>query len=115
MQMETAMAYDETLADLMREDLEGHEGISEKKMFGGLCFLFNGHMICGVHKGGGMYRVGKPNEVVARAIDGAKPLGFTGRTMGGMIEVDDDALIAVEKRRQWLSMALAYTSSLPPK
>ena len=109
------MAYDETLAETMRNDLGGHEGITEKKMFGGLCFLLNGHMVCGVHKGGGMYRVGKPNEAAARAIPGAKPLGFTGRPMGGMIEVDDTDLHDAAHRRQWLGMALSHAASLPPK
>jgi len=99
----------------MRADLEEHEGISEKKMFGGLCFLLNSHMVFDVHKGGGMYRVGKPNEVAARAIPGAKALGFTGRPMGGMTEVDDGDLTNDHNRGQWLTMALSHTASLPPK
>ncbi|UPH70505.1 TfoX/Sxy family protein [Abyssibius alkaniclasticus] len=109
------MPYDETLAEAMRADLAGHAGISEKKMFGGLCFLLNGHMVCGVHKGGGMYRVGKANEAAARAIPGARPLGFTGRPMGGMIEVDEAGLQDGAYRRQWLGMALSHAASLPPK
>jgi hypothetical protein len=52
------MAYDLGLAQLLRDDLVG-EKISEKKMFGGLAFLLNGHMVCGLHKGGAMFRVGK--------------------------------------------------------
>ena len=61
------MAYDEGLAELMRGDLAGVPGITEKKMFGGLCFLLDGNMLCGVHKGGGMFRVGKDNEAAALA------------------------------------------------
>ena len=53
------MAYDEGLASLMRESLENEPGYSEKKMFGGLCFLIYGNMVSGVHSGGGMFRVGK--------------------------------------------------------
>ena len=41
------MAYDEGLAQIFRDDLAAQDGISEKKMFGGLCFLNNGHMLCG--------------------------------------------------------------------
>ena len=57
------MAYDDGLAELLREDLADiATRIEEKRMFGGLCFMLDGHMLCGVHKGGGMFRVGKDNE-----------------------------------------------------
>ncbi|RBI75144.1 hypothetical protein DQW77_05640 [Roseovarius sp. TE539] len=46
------MAYDEGLAEVMRDDLGARDGISEKKMFGGIAFLLNGNMVCGVHGGG---------------------------------------------------------------
>ena len=94
------MAYDEGLAAMMRDDLAEQPGITEKKMFGGLCFLMNGNMVCGVHSGGGMFRVGKVREAEARAIPGASELTFTGRPMGGMIEVDDEALGDDERRGQ---------------
>lgn len=109
------MAYDEGLAAMMRDDLADQHGISEKKMFGGLCFLMNGNMVCGVHAGGGMFRVGKPREAEARAIDGAGELTFTGRPMGGMIEVDDDALADDERRVKWIALAVANAASLPAK
>lgn len=109
------MAYDEGSAALMREDLADQSGISEKKMFGGLCFLMNGNMVCGVHQGGGMFRVGKSREAEARAIDGAGALTFTGRPMGGMIEVDDQALGDDERRGKWIALAVANAASLPPK
>ena len=50
------MAYDPGHAQLMQEALGDTPNISEKKMFGGLCFMLNGHMVCGVHKDGGMAR-----------------------------------------------------------
>ena len=56
------MAYDDGLAEIMRGDFADIPGISERKMFGGLAFLLDGHMVCGVHAGGGIYRVGKPRE-----------------------------------------------------
>ncbi len=109
------MAYDEGLAELMRDDLGDDPGISEKKMFGGLCFLLNGNMVCGVHQGGAMFRVGKAREEAARAIDGAGPMTFTGRPMGGMIEVEEDAFADDGRRRQWIALALENARSLPPK
>lgn len=109
------MAYDEGLAALMREDLGDLPGLSEKKMFGGLCFLHHGHMICGVHAGGGMYRVGKEREEAARALPGAGPMQFTGRPMGGMIDVTDEGMADDASRAAWTRLALSFVKTLPPK
>jgi hypothetical protein len=109
------MAYDDGHAELMRQELAEEPGISEKKMFGGLCFMKNGHMVCGVHQGGGMARVGKAAELDALKIDGIAPLSFTGRKMGGMVDVSEDVLGDDARRAQIVTMALAYAKSLPPK
>ena len=109
------MAYDEGLAEMMLHDLSDQPGISEKKMFGGLCFLMHGNMVCGVHQGGGMFRVGKSREAEARAIEGAGELTFTGRPMGGMIEVDDAAMGDDERRGKWIALSVQNAASLPPK
>lgn len=109
------MAYDEGLAAIMRDDLADQQGITEKKMFGGLCFMMNGNMVCGVHAGGGMFRVGKSREAEALTIDGAGELTFTGRPMGGMIEVDDEALGDDERREKWIALAVTNAASLPAK
>jgi len=86
------MAYDAGLAELMRGELVDTPGVTDKKMFGGLCFMLNGHMICGVHKDGGMARVGKQAEPEAIKIAGVQPLSFTGRPMGGMVDVSEDSI-----------------------
>jgi TfoX/Sxy family transcriptional regulator of competence genes len=109
------MAYDEGLAELMREDLGDEPGLSEKKMFGGLCFLHNGNMMCGVHAGGAMYRVGKAQENAAKALPGAGPLQFTGRPMGGMIDVSEDGLADDQNRAEWTRLAMGFVKTLPPK
>ena len=109
------MAYDEGLAELLRSDLADRRGIEEKRMFGGLCFMLNGHMLCGVHKNGGMFRVGKTRQDEALAIDGASPMAFTGRPMGGMIDADDDCLADDTRRGQLMALAIANVHSLPPK
>lgn len=109
------MAYDEGLAELMRDDMIDRDGITEKKMFGGLCFLLHGNMVCGVHKDGGMFRVGKPAEPEALKIPGARPLDFTGRPMGGMVSVDEDLLADDTRRSQLTEMAMAHARGLPPK
>ena len=109
------MAYDEGLAQLMREDLAETAGIAEKKMFGGVAFMLNGHMLCGVHSGGAMYRVGKENEDAALAIPGARPMVFTGRRMGGFVDIDDAALADDARRAGWLELAMNFVAPLPPK
>ncbi len=109
------MAYDEGLAAMMRDDLAGVEGITEKKMFGGLCFLLNGNMIGGIHKGGVMFRVGKEREAEAMAVDGARPMDFTGRVMKGFVDVLDEDYADDAKRGTWMRLALENASSLPPK
>ena len=108
------MAYDEGLAQLLREELAG-EAIIEKKMFGGLCFLYHGHMVCGVHKGGGMFRVGKPNEAAARAVEGTGPMEFTGKPMAGMVQCDDAALEDDARRGALMALSLGFVKTLPPK
>ena len=108
------MPYSEQMADQMRADLGLLPGLSEKKMFGGLCFLLNGHMVCGVHKGGAMYRPGKPREATALAA-GAEPLSFTGRKMGGMVELDDGTFTDDKTRSILTELSLTNAASLPPK
>ena len=109
------MAYDPGHAELMQEALDDTQNISEKKMFGGLCFMLNGHMVCGVHKDGGMARVGKLAEPDALLIEGIAPLSFTGRKMGGMVDVSEDVLGDDISLERIVSMALDYAKSLPPK
>ncbi len=109
------MAYDEGLAQILRDDLATLAGVTEKKMFGGLCFLLNGNMLCGVHRGGGMFRVGKDHEAQALANDGVGPMQFTGRKMGGMVDVSDDVFEDDTRRRQLLDLALDFVGSLPAK
>lgn len=109
------MAYDAGLAEMMREDLGAVPGLNEIRMFGGLCFLHHGNMVCGVHKGGAMYRVGKVQMAEALALEGAGPMAFTGRPMGGMIEVGTDDCGDDSLRTRLTEMALAHAAALPPK
>jgi len=109
------VTYDQRQAQILRKELADLDGVSEKKMFGGLCFLLNGNMICGVHKAGGMARVGKEFEAAALKLDGVDPLSFTGRKMGGMVDISDEALRHGPTRRAVLELAKEFVSSLPPK
>lgn len=108
------MAYDEGLAQILRDDLAG-EPVSERKMFGGLAFLLHGHMVCGIHKGGAMFRVGKAHEAEALALPGVGQMLFTGKPMAGMIDVADDAIATDSTRARLMQMALSIARALPPK
>ena len=109
------MAYDEGLAHLWREDLQDRPSIVERKMFGGLCVMAQGHMLCGVIRDGGMARVGKGHMAEACAMDGVTPLAFTGRPMGGLVALDADLMADDARRRAVLALALDFTAGLPPK
>ena len=109
------MAYDEGLAELMRAELGDLPGLTEKKMFGGICFLQHGNMICGVHAGGAMFRIGKENEAEGLGLDGVGPMTFTGRKMGGMVDAGDAAMADDAIRGHLTGLALAYVATLPPK
>lgn len=109
------MAYDERLADELRAALGDRPGLSERRMFGGLCLMLNGRMLCGTFRDGGMYRVGKDNEAAALALPHVRPMEMTGRRMGGLVEVDAEAIVDPELRAQLLRLALGFVESLPPK
>ncbi len=108
------MAYDEYLAQTLRQDLTG-EGIVEKKMFGGIAFMFDGNMVCGIHKGGAMFRVGKENHARAVALPGVGEMLFTGRAMTGMVDASPDAMADDAIRADLMAMSLAAARAMPPK
>ncbi|GAA6207450.1 TfoX/Sxy family protein [Cognatishimia sp. WU-CL00825] len=109
------MAYDEGHVALLRDDLIEEQPLVEKKMFGGLCFMLNGHMLCGVHKGGGMFRVGKDLEQDALRIEGAREMDFTKRRMPGFVEVSEALMEDDIRRQKMLDLAKAYIQTLAPK
>ena len=109
------MAYDEDQAMILRQALSHLDGVTEKKMFGGLCFLLNGNMLCGVHKNGGMARVGKEHEERALSFDGVDPLSFTGRKMGGIVEMNDAVVENDAVLSAVLEMAIDFVGEMPAK
>src|SRR5262245_49202481 len=109
------MAYDETLASRVRNILSPASGFSEKKMFGGLCFLIHGNMCCGVLKNELVLRVepGQAQELLHRAH--TRPMDFTGRPMKGFVFVEAGGLGTDRQLRDWVSMALSFARGLPAK
>lgn len=109
------MAYDEGLAEILRGDLAGIGGVIEKRMFGGVAFMLDGNMLCGVRPGGGMFRVGKENEEFALAVPGVRPMEMTGRRMGGFVDVEDATLADDTCRGRVMALALDFVQGLPAK
>jgi hypothetical protein len=109
------MPYDEGLAQTLRQALAGRGGVSERKMFGGLCFMLNGNMVCGTFRDRGMYRVGKGNEAAALEAPHVRPMAMGGRTMPGIVEADREAIVDPALRERLLGLALGFVESLPAK
>jgi TfoX N-terminal domain. len=110
------MAYDEAMAELLRLDLAQVAGITERRMFGGLMFFRDGHMLIGVSgRGGGLARVGPAQIDAALALDGVSRMTMGGRTMKGFVRLDDAAMDDEGLRDRLLAMALDFVAGLPPK
>ena len=95
------MAYSETLAQRIRHALSNELGVTERKMFGGLCFMLRGNMCCGVMQERLMLRVGPTQHAVALTQPHAHPMDFTGRPMKGMIYVTTEGIASDEALAQW--------------
>ncbi|MCH7498167.1 MAG: TfoX/Sxy family protein [Candidatus Marinimicrobia bacterium] len=109
------MAYDEGLAQRIRELLEGETEYVEKKMFGGVAFMVRGHMTCGVTGEDLMVRLADEEHAEALAQPHVRAMDFTGRPMKGFIYVDSEGTAEDEALGHWVGRALAYTRTRPPK
>ena len=91
--------------------------VTEKRMFGGDCFLYQGNMLCGVtNKGQFMARMGKEREQIARdTLLGAQDMDYTGKKLGGMLFVEHAAIESNEALQRWLDLCVAFASTLPAK
>jgi hypothetical protein len=98
----------------MRVALKARTGITERKMFGGYCWMLRGNMLCGVEVGRFMFRVGKELEPEALARSGAMPMDITGRPMRGFVWVRADAARG-KALTQWIDLAAQFVGALPPK
>lgn len=104
----------EGLAGRLRKAFIGRKNVAEKRMFGGVCFLLPGNMLCGTGKADFMFRVGKDQDAGALKQPGARPIDITGKVMKGFVWVDPKACDASTIKR-WIAMAERYVGKLPPK
>ena len=110
------MAYDEELADRIRELLAGDRRITERKMFGGLAFLVRGNMaVAASGQGGVLVRVDPEQSDALLRRSKAVPMVMRGREMQGWLRVGATAVRTKRQLERWVTLGTEYAGSLPPK
>lgn len=109
------MAYDKVLAIRIRAILDPLPSLEEKKMFGGVGFLLNGNMACGVHKDDLIVRVGASDYNEALTHPHSRPFDMTGKPMAGWVMVDPQGCKTDSDLKAWVEQGLAYAMTLPTK
>jgi TfoX/Sxy family transcriptional regulator of competence genes len=110
------MAYDEHLANRVRELVASRPGVVEKRMFGGLAFLIGGHLSVSVSGRGGLMLRCDPSETEALVSKPhAAPFEMRGRALDGWLRVDPEGLRTERQLERWVALGVEYARSLPPK
>ena len=109
------MAYDEALAERVRAGVAGVDGVAEKRMFGGLAFLVNGNMAVGVHGDDLIVRLAPEETDAALAEEHVRVFDMTGRPLKGWVLVGKGAIADEEGLGTWVTRAVDFAESLPPK
>jgi len=110
------MAYDEELAERIREVVAAERGLSEKRMFGGLAFLINGNMAVSASGQGGMLLRVEPAQTATLVREpNVARFEMRGREMDGWLRVDAKAVADDAELRRWISYGVTYARSLPAK
>lgn len=105
------MAFDEVLSGRIRSLLADRKDVGERKMFGGLVFMVNGHMACGVIHDDLFVRVGSAGFADAVARPHARPMDFTGQPSRGMVYVAPAGTAADADLARWITMAVAVADA----
>ena len=109
------MAYDDELAERLREVFSNRLDIEEKKMFGGLAFLMNGNMCCGVIDKNVVLRLGKQGAEKALEERHTREMDFTGTPLASMVYLRPAGYKTDEDLRGWVKRAVDFTKTLPAK
>jgi hypothetical protein len=110
------VAYDEDLANRIRELLADEPGVVERPMFGGLAFLVGGHMGVAASRDGGLMVRCAPEETDALlARPHAGPMVMRGHELDGWLRVRPEGLATRRGLRPWVERGIAYARSLPPQ
>jgi TfoX/Sxy family transcriptional regulator of competence genes len=110
------MAFDEQLAQRVRERLDERPDIDERRMFGGLAFLFAGNLCCGIHGDELIVRL-EPGDAAQLLVTGSdvRPFDVTGRPMRGWLLIGPRATAEDDELHGWIERSVAFASGLPPK
>lgn len=108
------MAYNEALADRVRQTLGG-KTFTEKKMFGGLAFMVNGNMCCGPVGDKLMVRLGNEGAAAALEQPHIEPMDFTGKPIRSMAYLNEQGCASDEELRRWVEEAYRFAAALPAK
>jgi TfoX/Sxy family transcriptional regulator of competence genes len=109
------MAYSESLARRIRQVFARRRGITERKMFGGVCLLLNGYMCVGVWKTSLIVRLGPEQAAAALEEPNVVEFDITGRPMKGWLMVEPDGLDTDEQLTGWIQRAVEFVGGLPVK
>jgi hypothetical protein len=109
------MAYDERLADRVRELLADESGLAERKMFGGLAFLLDGNMAVGLSGDELMVRVGAEGMDEALAREHVRPFEMSGRPTRGFVLVAPEGVRTKRQLAAWVGRGVTFARGLPPK
>ena len=110
------MAFDEELADRIREIVGAGNALTEQRMFGGLAFMINGYMtVAASGKGGLMLRVDPAQTSALLKRPHTRPFVMRGRELDGWLRVDAEGVRTKRQLESWVTRAVAYAHSLPPK
>ena len=111
-----AVAYDEDLANRLRELLTGQAHLSEQRMFGGLAFLISGNMaVAASGQGGVLVRVDPDASASLVATTDAEPMEMGGRSMAGWLRVPPESVRTKRQLEKWVRLGVDYAGSLPAK
>ena len=109
------MAYDEMLAERIRDVLRDARGLETRKMFGGMAFMVGGHMCCGVVGQDLMVRVGRDGHGAALEKAHSRPMDFTGKPLVGFVYVAHAGIRREADLRRWVHLGLNHVLTLPAK
>jgi TfoX/Sxy family transcriptional regulator of competence genes len=113
--MMKTMSYDAQTANRVRQILSGRPDVVEKRMIGGLSFLLNGNMCCGVTSAALMVRVGRAGLEQALAQPHVRPMEFAGRRLAGFVCVDPEGFRTDTALAEWVQRGLDFAATLPMK
>jgi TfoX/Sxy family transcriptional regulator of competence genes len=109
------MTFNEITASRIRSAMQGTPGVSERAMFGGVSFMLEGNMCCGVIEDNLVVRVGPKDYEAALQEPHARPMDFTGRPLRGFVYVERAGYEEPSALHHWIERGIEFARTLPPR